>query len=210
MESNGEIKTIITKYLIGCDGAMSAVRKKIFNKQIPMYVAIQETIPGFKIKEAHFIFDEEVTDFYSWLIPKDNAVEVGSAVNPFRAKEKFDLFKKKVAEKTGIKGNGVLESSIVLRPSSPDDFFLGKDNIFLCGEAGGLITPSAAEGISNALRSGKFCAEAFNENPKSPFPLYVRKASVIIKRLSEKLEKSKLIIDKEKRKKLMSPHSSII
>lgn len=203
LESNGEIRTILTRYLVGCDGAMSAVRKKMSNRQIPMYVAIQETIPGFKIKEAHFIFDKEVTDFYSWLIPKDNAVEIGSAVSPFKAKEKFDLFKQKVFEKTGITGKGVLESAIVLRPSSVSDFFLGKNNVFLCGEAAALITPSAAEGISNALRSGKFCAEAFNENPKNPFPLYAKKTSVIIKRLSEKLEKSTLISHKEKRKKLI-------
>ena len=46
LESNGEIRTILTRYLVGCDGAMSTVRKKMFNRQIQMYVAIQETIPA--------------------------------------------------------------------------------------------------------------------------------------------------------------------
>jgi len=204
IESNGEIKTIVTKYLVGCDGAMSIVRKKISKKEIPMYVAMQEIIPNHKIKHAHFIYDEEVTDFYSWMIPKDNGVEIGSAVNPFKAKEKFEFFKKKVEYRTGIKGSGVIESAIVLRPTSIKDIYLGKENIFLCGEAAVLISPSSAEGISYALRSGKICAESFNHDSTNPFKTYIKNMDNLLKRLEQKFEKSKIISHKIKRKKLMT------
>ena len=43
----------------------------------------------------------------------------------------------------------------------------GRSRIFLVGEAAGLISPSSAEGLSFALRSGEKLAEAFEG--KLPF-----------------------------------------
>ncbi|MFH1895727.1 MAG: FAD-dependent monooxygenase [archaeon] len=201
LENGNETKTIVTKHLIGCDGAISTVRRKLFNRDIAYYVAIQETIPGFKLDRAYFIFDDEITDFYCWLIPKDNAVEVGAAVLPVNSKEKFNLFKKKVEKKFGIKGFGKLESAIVLRPKSSKDIFLGKDSVMLCGEAAGLITPSSAEGISSALVSGKFCAQALNAGYANPLKLYEDKCKPLLERFEEKFKKSAEISDRKKRQK---------
>ncbi|HIH09601.1 MAG TPA: hypothetical protein HA254_02920 [Candidatus Diapherotrites archaeon] len=200
LEHNGKTTSVVTKYLVGCDGALSIVRKKIFSKNIRYYVAIQELISGFKLDRAYFIFDDEITDFYGWLIPKGDCVEIGAAVSPFKAKEKFDLFKKKVSEKFGITGDGKIESAIVLRPSSLDEIFLGKDSIFLCGEAAALISPSSAEGISYALLSGKYCAEAFNSNLKSKMESYKEKCKPLLKRLNKKFIKSRKMGNPEDRK----------
>ncbi|MFH1391947.1 MAG: FAD-dependent monooxygenase [Candidatus Diapherotrites archaeon] len=204
LESNGMTKSIVTKNLIGCDGALSLVRKKIYPRNIPYYVAMQETIPDHKIDRAFFIFDEDITDFYCWLIPKDDGVEIGAAVSPFKARETFQKFKKKVAEKTGIKGDGKIESAIILRPESSSDFFLGENSVFLCGEAAGLISPSSAEGISYALISGKLCAEALNSEEKNPIVSYKKKCKTLLDRLNEKLLKSKKISHSKNRKTLFS------
>ncbi len=43
------------------------------------------------------IFDEEITDFYSWIIPKDNYILLGSALKPKENTwEKFELLKVKL------------------------------------------------------------------------------------------------------------------
>lgn len=201
LENSNETKAIVTKHLVGCDGAISTVRRKLFNRNINYYVAIQEIIPGFKLDKAYFIFDNEITDFYCWLIPKDNGVEIGAALSPANSKEKYSLFKKKVEEKFGIKGSGDLQSAIVLRPKSMQDIFLGQDSVMLCGEAAGLIIPSSAEGISNALISGKLCAEAINENYKNPLGIYKSKLKPLLERFKIKFKKSEDIKDSKKRKK---------
>ena len=204
-ESNGQVKSAVCKYLIGADGANSFVRKKISNKSIRYYVAIQEIINQKFNDDAYFIFDSTVTDFYGWVIPKGEQLEIGCAVEPYKAKEKYDFFKEKIQKKFNINGNGKLESALILRPEKFSDIILGDKQVLLCGEAAALITPSAAEGISNALRSGKACAEAINKKfGKDVLATYKEKSEAILNRLKEKFEKSKLISDKGNRKKLFT------
>lgn len=202
LEHEGQIKSIVTKYLVGCDGANSIIRKKIFNKDIPYYIAVQEVIPGKKPDQAYFIFDDSITDYYSWIIPKNGGAEVGAALKPFKPMENFNLFKQKVAEKYGIKGKGSIESALMLRPRSLNDICLGKDNILLCGEAAALISPSSAEGISYALRSAKFCANALNKG-KNPFEEYKKGCKVLLDRLDQKFKKAHRMSAKETRIELM-------
>jgi flavin-dependent dehydrogenase len=202
-ESNGGLKKVVCKYLIGCDGASSLIRKKIDNKEIKHYVAIQEVINCKLNGESYFIFDSEITDFYGWVISKGRKVEVGCAVLPYKAREKFELFKNKVKKRFGIVGNGVVESALVLRPKEFSDILLGKKNVFLCGEAAALISPSSAEGISYALLSGSFCAEAINNCfDKDPLKKYKDNCAAILTRLKAKFNKSKILSDVEHRKSL--------
>lgn len=44
------------------------------------------------------------------------------------------------------------------------DFYCGRDNMFLVGEAAGFISASSLEGISSALASGRICAHVINES----------------------------------------------
>ena len=89
------------------------------------------------------------------------------------------------------------------RPEKFSDILLGKENILLCGEAAALITPSAAEGISNALWSGKYCAEAINEGfSKQVLPIYKDKCFGVLERLKKKFDKAEIISNVSKRKTL--------
>jgi geranylgeranyl diphosphate/geranylgeranyl-bacteriochlorophyllide a reductase len=203
IESNGFVKSIICKYIIGCDGALSKVRRKVHNNEIKYYIGIQEFIKSDKIfNEAYFIFDSQITDFYSWVIPKGDCVEIGSLLDPKDSRERFFLFKNKLAKEYGLVGNGNLNSAIVLRPVSRKDIFLGKGNIFLCGEAAGLISPSSAEGISYAINSAVICAKVLNENNKNLFDNYSKACKPILDRLDKKFLKSKLMSNVSQRKKL--------
>ena len=83
LESNGFVKPIITRYLVGCDGALSSIRRKIAPKEIPFYIGSQEFVKSsVALDHALFIFDEEITDFYSWVIPKKPFIEIGTLLEP--------------------------------------------------------------------------------------------------------------------------------
>ena len=200
-ESNGVLKPVVTKYLVGCDGALSLMIRKIFKKDIPFYVGVQELVKSNKkFDRAYFIFDNEITDFYSWIIPKGNYVEIGSLLDPYNTKEKFNSLKDKLSKTFEINGNGHIDSAIVLRPSSVKDICLGTDNILLCGEAAGLISPSSAEGISYALRSARLFAESINQKPKEALKEYTKRCKDLLDRLDSKFKKAKVLSDQNKRK----------
>lgn len=202
-EKDNKLISVICRYLVACDGAISSVRKKIRPRDIEYYVAIKQMCRlKKKVEIPLFIFDKTITDYYNWVVPKSNYYEIGVGVSLENSRYKFESFIKKMDLEFGVNLIGRPESAIVLRPKSLRDIFLGVDNIFLCGEAAGLITPSGAEGISFALLSGKFAAQSINENQKNSFDRYSSKCSILLKRLEPKFLKSKIISDPQKRKKL--------
>lgn len=204
LESDGDVKSVITKYLIGCDGAISRIRNKLLGREVPYYIALQEKIRHKTNDElVYFIYDSMITDFYSWIIPKDHSVTIGSALHPYNAREKFEILKKKIGEKLNINGQGILDSALLLRPNSLRDIYLGDKNIILAGEAAGLISPSSGEGISFAMESGLHCANALNKEYKTPLSTYKSSCTHLIERITKKMLKSKSISNKYRRVKLM-------
>lgn len=157
-----------TKVIVGADGALSGVRKSISNDMnFPeKYIAIQEwyecpcTMPYYTA-----IFDEEISNFYSWVIPKDNYLLLGSALRPREnAREKYNLLKKKLTP-LGFNFSHKIktEGAFIYRPRKISQFYAGKDCIALVGEAAGAISPSSAEGISYALKSSLYLAESLGD-----------------------------------------------
>jgi len=154
-----------TKILIGADGGYSKIRREGFSHhQMPKkYVAIQE---WFENKEDMpyygAIFDREITDFYSWTIPKENHIILGTAIEMSQTtKGKFHLLKEKLKTHGFHFGKGIRKnSSILLRPVSTKQLCIGNSHIALIGEAAGFISPSSAEGISYALKSALQLAKA--------------------------------------------------
>ncbi len=55
------------------------------------------------------------------------------------------------------------EGAYIYRPVKNSHFYAGRDNIALIGEAAGAISPSSAEGISYALKSSLYLAQALEE-----------------------------------------------
>lgn len=165
----GSKVAVNARVLVGADGASSRVRKLAFpDSRIPArYVAIQERfaadgdLPYFSA-----MFDPEITDFYSWMIPKDGSLILGAALLPDNQPAvKFSLLKKKLAaygftfgESIGTKG------TFLLRPEKRSHICTGRGSIALVGEAAGWISPSSAEGISYALKSAILLAKAINRD----------------------------------------------
>ncbi|MBS4538998.1 FAD-binding protein [Clostridium sp. D2Q-11] len=165
---NGQEISARTRVIVGADGAISKLRKSMSKDiNIPQrYISIQEwfecssSMPYFTA-----IFDEEISDFYSWVIPKDNYLLLGSALRPREnTREKYDILKTKLTPLGFNFGNKIkTEGAFIYRPKKVSQFYIGRDGIALVGEAAGAISPSSAEGISYALKSSLYLAQSLDE-----------------------------------------------
>jgi len=178
---SGQEKYTKTKIIIGADGADSKIRKLIAeDKNMPeRYLSIQEwfkcpsSMPYFTA-----IFDEKISDFYSWVIPKDNFLILGSALKPNDdTLEKYSNLKVKLSNLGFDFSNKYkTEGAYIFRPGKIKNIYLGKDNIALIGEAAGAISPSSAEGISYALKSSQYLALSLDVGIESFLERYKEKA----------------------------------
>ena len=103
------------RLLVGADGAFSRVRRQGFSdRPAPeLYVSIQEWFETAENQNCYgAIFDDEISDFYSWTIPKENQLILGTALKPgCDVQDKFELLKKKLCKygydfKKSIRKNG--------------------------------------------------------------------------------------------------------
>ena len=196
------------RLVIGADGARSNVRKLAFARRpFPkVYTAIQEwfdcdhPLPYFSA-----IFDPEVTDYYSWAIPKQNSLLVGSALLPGPGcRARFELLKRKLGEFGLQLGRSVrTEAATLLRPTNPGQVCTGGNGIGLIGEAAGWISPSSAEGMSYAFRSAIIMADALQGGLEGSPRRYRRKAARLKRNILLKNVKSCFIYGPWLRKMIM-------
>ncbi len=110
----GVKQVIITKYLVGADGANSMVRRLLYpQKKIRAYMSIQQWFS--EINDNPFyscIFDLENTDCCSWSISKDNKFIFGGAFPIHNSRERFENQKKKL-EKIGFRFGKPIKTELV-------------------------------------------------------------------------------------------------
>ncbi len=168
-KSDGEVKKIACKYIVGADGGKSLVRKcSKIELDTREYTSIQKWYKAEEIGCSPYmsaVFDSENNDCCSWTISKDNYFIFGGAFHKKAAISTFEKQREKF-EKWNMKLENEIktEACTVLRPKNLKSFSTGRENVYLVGEASGLISPSSLEGISFALRSGYYLAENFGKN----------------------------------------------
>lgn len=167
--SQGEVRTVKTKVLIGADGAHSKVRENSEGITTSMndYIAIQAHFPNpSAVPYYTAIFDFEITDFYAWMIPKDDKLLLGAALKPKDdPHSKFKHLISKLETFGVLEGLGkplLTEGAFINRPQHTRDLLLGSNKVAYVGEAAGAISPSSAEGISYALKSSLKLAKCLN------------------------------------------------
>ncbi len=182
---DGTTEVVMTRYLVGADGAKSSVKSGLMKQtghgpwvKPRIYVAIQEWFEqDYFLPHYMAMFDRKVTDFYSWAIPKESQetdengertkqIMIGAAIpqdwlEKKSAQERFDILKQDM-ERFGLDLSRSVKKlgSVIIRPRAFGSTWSGEGRVFLIGEACGLISPSSSEGISFALRSGKYLADS--------------------------------------------------
>ncbi|HOJ12677.1 MAG TPA: FAD-binding protein [Clostridiales bacterium] len=196
-----------TKYLVGADGAFSTVRRQLVPDLYQRsYISIQE---WFQVSEnqPYFsaIFDKDISDFYSWTIPKENYLIIGAAILPKdNVINKFNLLKERLAKRgfkyqSSMKKNG----AFILRPKNLKQIFIGKGNVALIGEAAGWISPTSAEGLSYAFRSAVALAKSIEKKPGNLVGEYFKNTQDLRMNIIQKNLKLPFMYDSLLRKAVM-------
>jgi flavin-dependent dehydrogenase len=173
--SNNKIVDIKCTYLVSAEGSRSVIREKLdpeFERELKWFVAYQNYYDGDSDLDPHFFhgfLKPQYGDVYAWFNVKDGlqifgiAVRKGNKVEPYLLKytellkKQFGLKLKKMVRKSGCLGNDMCPKG---------KFYLGNGNILLVGEAAGFLN-AFGEGISCALSTGLFAAEAISKGIKS-------------------------------------------
>lgn len=206
---------VTTKHLIGADGANSRVKKLITNTQLApqRYISLQEWFKLDKPLHAYTaIFDSEISDFYSWIIPKDGTLLFGVAIEEERYSYELVEKQKEKLKTFGFELKNPLkkEGCHLLRPLKSKEIDFGNFNTILLGEAAGLISPTSAEGISYAMNSGVLLAHSINEKDENFFDDFSKKSKLLKRNISSKLTKFPLIYNKNIRKLILKSNIGAI
>lgn len=208
IDNNGDVVEIKAKILIGADGSVSRIREQGFGDKLKptKYISIQEHYKSIKCLPYYVsTFDKEVTDFYSWIIQKDNELLIGSAIPEIKnADEKFSILIEKLKNTGYISGKPLKRTgTIIMRPQKLRQLNYFKNHIALVGEAAGFISPSSAEGISYALESGKILASCINKWGSEFGSHYCKRTAGLRRNLIFKKLKVLLMYNKFTRKIIM-------
>ena len=196
--AGGKEATEKARLLVAADGANSTVRKQLDGRRPwpRTYLAVQQWFDvGRGTPYFSAVFDPEITDYYSWAIPKDDRLIVGSALRPGRApRRRFKLLTNKLRQRGFDLGRPVRrEAAYLRRPTSLDQLCPLADGVALIGEAAGWVSPSSGEGISYALQSAAMLAASIREDPENFAPPYLARCRSLRANIRRKLLKCSLI-----------------
>ena len=95
------------------------------------------------------------------------------------------------------------EGCFVYLSNAFNSVHIGKDNIYLIGEAAGMISPSSLEGISYAMDSGHILAEVLNKKLLNSNRVFFKKTLKLRTKLKLKIIKRPFMYNKFLRKLVM-------
>lgn len=164
----GVIAETRCRWLIGADGARSAVRRAHPGwRQTSCYKTVQEYCriePGSVEPYFECIYSRHIDPAYGYgyIVPKGEVAIVGSVFFP-NTKGIPAMHEKALAtwRQRYPLGEAVRrEGGVAIQVNTVADIVAGQGRVLLAGEAAGIMSPSSGEGISFALNSGELAGKA--------------------------------------------------
>jgi len=174
LERKGETAEVTAKYVVGADGATSAVRRSLFPDLAVRYVQnYRECYRGAKVDLEpgyfHAVFPPGGGLVYQAAHHKDGYLILEMGAGPGKVKEMARRFKAYLSRDFGLDPglkpawrDGCLTPAL-LRELVSREFQPAMGNVMLAGDAAGLLMPLTGEGIGWALKSGVLAAGAIAE-----------------------------------------------
>ena len=167
-------KNIFSKYVISADGALGAISRKLnLTSRIIRIPALESevyvdenTFNQFK-NNVRFDFDI-IPNGYGWVFPKRKHLSVG-VVRMKKGNINLKEMLKFYFDFLGLKKVYKIEQHGYVIPFKTNFSRITKDRILLAGDAAALADPLTGEGISSAVLSGKFAAEAIIEGGENKY-----------------------------------------
>lgn len=205
--SDNRPETVVqARWLVGADGANSAVRRAVAPNASPRhYTAIQQWFTDRHPNPFYSsIFDPATTDCYAWGLSKDDGFIFGGAFPSPNARQRYDSLVDRVAAFGFDLHDPVrTEACLVLRPQGPASFTPSAGGALLIGEAAGFISPSSLEGISYAMDSARRLASVFADGPRNVAARYAQSTWPIQAKLTAKHLKEPFMYNKTLRRGVM-------
>lgn len=171
-----------SRYLIGADGPVSIVRRKVFQEKVAIYPCLQYFVEVEKEIDCHTMklyFDRERFPLgYAWVFPKSrNTANIGLGSG---GKIDLQVQLKDFMENTVRKDFGnyhFLRNISGVIPLVEKPIKLTKDNALLVGDAGAMVDPITGGGIGNAMIAGEQAAKCILSEDIDSYPSRIKSLS---------------------------------
>jgi len=144
--------------ILGCDGAMSIVRKSLKLPEPKFSLGIQGFIacpvPSERSEDWCGVETWPTESGFIWKIPRGSDIEYGIIEKPEKAKEIFDEFLKRKKISLGKVNSAVIPQGLII----PQD-----KKITLCGDASGLTKPWSGGGVIWSLTAATLLLKNFSD-----------------------------------------------
>lgn len=163
---------ICCRYLIGADGAASAVAREFLPDCEPTFVyayheivrspapqVVAATNASFDGTRCDIYYQSPLSpDFYGWIFPHGETTSIGTGT----ARRGFSIRSAvgKLRAAAGLQGMETLRREGAPIPMKPLKRWDDGRNVVLAGDAAGVVAPASGEGIYYAMTGGRLAASA--------------------------------------------------
>lgn len=191
--SNG--KSLTYKFLIASDGVFSPTRKQLGLLNIPKAFCIQDTVerslcpePLKQLQDMRLNFGD-VTPGYSWIVPYQNHIVVGTGIFTNQVDYSALLAQHEtLCNHVGLPAMVKRRGAFVPIGGFYDQTGHPYENIVIAGDAAGLANPLTGEGIYHALLSGFYAGKSYLLNTQKFRTTYLSLLQPLLEQLAEQKE----------------------